>query len=119
VPFDPVSFFLLHGWQIINKWTRAETLCHLAKKRTVDYEECYGFAEGIYPTGGGGIYCFEYRLALSFRIDIRETGHHGCIWPGAGLCYANPQAVARAGIHSRISAPYWTEWTVCAILYLH
>jgi hypothetical protein len=53
VPFDPVSLFLLHGWQIINKWNRAETLRNLAKKRNVDYGERFGFADGIYPSEGG------------------------------------------------------------------
>ena len=32
VPFDPVSIFLLLGWQITNTWSRAETLDNLAKK---------------------------------------------------------------------------------------
>jgi hypothetical protein len=39
VPFDPVSIFLLHGWQITNGWSRAETLRNLAKKRYADYAE--------------------------------------------------------------------------------
>jgi hypothetical protein len=41
-PFDPVSLFLLHGWQITNGWTRAETLRNLVKKRYADYAERFG-----------------------------------------------------------------------------
>ena len=52
-PFDPVSVFLLHGWQITNGWSRAETLRNLAKKRNADYAEHFGFAAGLYPTEGG------------------------------------------------------------------
>jgi hypothetical protein len=52
-PFDPVSIFLLHGWQLINGWSRAETLRNLTKKRYADYAERFGFAAGVYPTEGG------------------------------------------------------------------
>ena len=52
-PFDPVSMFLLLGWQIVNSWNRAETLRNLAKKRNDDYAERFGFVDGIYPTEGG------------------------------------------------------------------
>src|SRR5690606_37280895 len=38
-PFDPVSLFLLHGWQITNTWNRAETLKTLADPRYDDYRE--------------------------------------------------------------------------------
>jgi len=52
-PFDPVSIFLLHGWQITNGWSRAETLRNLAKKRYADCAERFGFFDGVYPTEGG------------------------------------------------------------------
>ena len=35
-PFDPLSFFLLVGWQITNRWTRTATLHHLAEDRYAD-----------------------------------------------------------------------------------
>lgn len=63
-PFDPVSLFLLHGWQITNGWNRAETLRNLAKKRNADYAERFGFADGIYPTEGG------------LRHFLTALGHH-------------------------------------------
>jgi hypothetical protein len=52
-PFDPVSLFLLHGWQITNAWSRAETLRHLADPRYADYAQRFGFEKGILPTEGG------------------------------------------------------------------
>jgi hypothetical protein len=53
VPFDPVSLFLLTLWQIINGWSRAETLRNLHKPRFADYAERFGFREGIFPSEGG------------------------------------------------------------------
>jgi hypothetical protein len=52
-PFDPVSLFLLHGWQISNGWNRAETLRNLANPRYADYARRFGFSNGVYPTEGG------------------------------------------------------------------
>jgi hypothetical protein len=52
-PFDPVSFFLLQGWQITNRWTRSETLRSLAQARYADYARGFGFEDGIFPTEGG------------------------------------------------------------------
>jgi hypothetical protein len=64
VPFDPVSLFLLHGWQITHGWTRAETLRNLSKKRYADYAERFGFVAGVYPTEGG------------LRYFLTALGHH-------------------------------------------
>jgi hypothetical protein len=52
-PFDPVSLFLLSGWQIINNWSRAETLRNLRHPRYADYARRFGFRDGIFPTEGG------------------------------------------------------------------
>jgi len=52
-PFDPVSFFLLLGWQITNHWNRTETLRHLADDRYADYAYRCGFENGVFPTEGG------------------------------------------------------------------
>ena len=52
-PFDPVSLFLLQGWQIVNGWNRAQTLRKLADPRYGDYAARFGFEEGVYPTEGG------------------------------------------------------------------
>lgn len=53
IPFDPVSLFLLHGWQVTNQWSRAETLRKLTDPRYADLVATFGFENGIYPTEGG------------------------------------------------------------------
>lgn len=53
MPFDPVSIFLLHGWQITNGWSRAELLRQLNKPRNADYALRFGFRDGAFPTEGG------------------------------------------------------------------
>lgn len=52
-PFDPLSFFLLNGWQLTHHWTRAETLQHLGEDRYADYAERFGFEGRVFPTEGG------------------------------------------------------------------
>ena len=52
-PFDPVSLFLLHGWQIVHGWNRTQTFNNLADPRYADYAQRFGFEEGVYPTEGG------------------------------------------------------------------
>lgn len=63
-PFDPVSMFLLQGWQIVKGWTRAETLRNLRDARYADYAQRFGFQEGVYPTEGG------------LRHFLTALGHH-------------------------------------------
>lgn len=53
VPFDPVSLFLLVGWQLSNQWNRTATLKKLADPRYADLVAIFGFAAGVYPTEGG------------------------------------------------------------------
>ena len=53
IPFDPISIFLLIGWQITNGWNRAKTLRNLRKPCHADYVQRFGFKDGIYPTEGG------------------------------------------------------------------
>ena len=53
VPFDPVSLFLLVSWQIVNGWTRAQTLRNLRDPRYADYARRFGFLNGDFPTEGG------------------------------------------------------------------
>jgi len=52
-PFDPVSLFLLHGWQITSGWNRSDLLKKLRQARYADYVQRFGFAGGVYPTEGG------------------------------------------------------------------
>ncbi len=53
VPFDPVSLFLLTGWQLTKGWNRAQTLRHLSDPRYADYAQRFGFQDNIFPTEGG------------------------------------------------------------------
>lgn len=53
VPFDPVSLFLLLGWQTINGWSRSQTLQELHYARNADYVRRFGFTSGHWPTEGG------------------------------------------------------------------
>ena len=52
-PFDPLSLFLLTAWQIVNDWSRAETLRNIQHPRYADYAQCFGFENGIFPSEGG------------------------------------------------------------------
>src|SRR5512136_1459861 len=52
-PFDPVSIFLLLGWQLTNHWTRAQALRNLADARYADYAQRFGFQNSRLPTEGG------------------------------------------------------------------
>jgi hypothetical protein len=53
VPFDPVSLFLLIGWQLSHSWNRAEMLKNLARSHYADLARCFGFRDRLYPTEGG------------------------------------------------------------------
>jgi hypothetical protein len=53
VPFDPVSIFLLTGWQLTNGWNRTQTLRNLSHPRYADYAQRFGFQDNIFPTEGG------------------------------------------------------------------
>lgn len=52
-PFDPLSIFFVHGWQITNSWSRALTLQNLHNPRYADYANLFGFQDGIFPSEGG------------------------------------------------------------------
>lgn len=68
-PFDPVSMFLLHGWQITNGWNRAETLRKLLDPRYADYALRFGFEDGVYPTEGGMRY---FLTALGCHLGVAD-----------------------------------------------
>jgi len=53
MPFDPVSIFLILGWQITNHWNRAEMLRNLHNPRYADYAQRFGLENGVFPTEGG------------------------------------------------------------------
>jgi hypothetical protein len=63
-PFDPVSMFLVVGWQIVNGWSRAALLRQLHHPRYADYVRRFGFEDGRLPTEGG------------LRHWLTALGHH-------------------------------------------
>lgn len=69
-PFDPISMFLLHGWQITSGWSRAETLRQLKKTRNADYAQWFGFEDDDYPTEGGLRY---WLTALGKHSETGDT----------------------------------------------
>ena len=70
IPFDPVSLFLLQGWQITNGWSRAETLRQLQNPRHADYAQRFGFHQGRFPTEGGLRY---FLTTLGANSTTHET----------------------------------------------
>jgi hypothetical protein len=66
IPFDPLSVFLLHGWQISNGWSRATTLRNLRHPRYADYADRFGFLNNVFPSEGGLRY---YLTALGARAQ--------------------------------------------------
>lgn len=66
VPFDPVSMFLLLGWQIDQRWSRTDLLKKLADPRYADYARRFGFDNDVYPTEGGVRY---FLTALGYHSD--------------------------------------------------
>lgn len=77
VPFDPLSLCLLTLWQIVNGWSRAQTLRNLKKAQFQDYARLFGFREGIFPSEGGLRHC------------LTALGQHSRT---AGNCVAGAQA---------------------------
>jgi hypothetical protein len=67
VPFDPLSLFLLLGWQIVHGWSRAQALRHLRDPRYADYAASFGFRHGDFPTEGG------------VRHFLTTIGHHSAL----------------------------------------
>jgi hypothetical protein len=70
MPFDPVSFFLLTGWQITNAWSRTQTLKNLRAPRYADYAQRFGFRQACFPTEGGHRY---FLTALGRHSTSDET----------------------------------------------
>ncbi len=48
LPFDPVSIFLLIGWQIVNQWNRSDLLENLKKPNLAHYARRFGFEDGVF-----------------------------------------------------------------------
>ncbi|MBI4310306.1 MAG: hypothetical protein HY681_00885 [Chloroflexi bacterium] len=91
VPFDPISLFLIFGWQLVNRWDRTEMLAHLAEDRYADYAAAFGFQKGIFPTEGGLRYLLttlgEYNLTALLVQSLALIQQAGLI-PSEVQCKA-------------------------------
>jgi hypothetical protein len=123
-PFDPVSLFLLLGWQLVNGWTRGQTLAHLADPRFRDYAHCFGFHDGVYPTEGGLRYFLaaagQMRPELDLLIPLpAEVGQDPARVALHRLNYLLVQAAGLLVAHGFITGPAWQQALLCPDGMLH
>lgn len=116
-PFDPVSMFLLHGWQITNSWTRAETLRKLHDPRYADCALRFGFQDGVYPTEGGMRY---FLTALGRHLDTEDEtirleldNEHSIQIAVDGLNRLIVQSITLIRDAGLLSPEAWQEALVC------
>ena len=91
IPFDPLSFFLLTGWQITNAWSRAQTLRQVRHPRYADYAQRFGFHDDCFPTEGG------------LRYFLTTLGHHSATGETVLLDEEEQVAVAVQGLNQLIA----------------
>ncbi|MFC2037968.1 hypothetical protein ACFLYD_08435 [Chloroflexota bacterium] len=123
IPFDPVSVFLLIGWQIDNSWARTKTLENLANNRYADYAALFGFKDGVYPTEGG-LRHFLSALGRHSEVDgdtviIEQDGKDST---EVAIQYLNQLlvgAVALIGEAGLLSPEAWSQALVCPDGMLH
>ena len=122
-PFDPVSLFLLHGWQITNGWNRTQTLHNLHDPRYADYAHRFGFEKGIFPTEGGlryvlttlGAHSQTPNHTVSIRLDDERTVDVAVEYLN-DLIAGSISLIHQAGI---ISPDAWQKALVCPDGMLH
>lgn len=112
-PFDPISFFLLQGWQLTNHWTRTETLRHLAQERYADYAHRFGFENGRFPTEGGVRYFLtalgQHSEGNPITVDEAAQLHVGEQRLNE-LIVQSVELIRAAGI---LSAEAWSHALIC------
>jgi hypothetical protein len=113
-PFDPVSIFLLLGWQITNGWNRTQTLDNLRKPTHADYARRFGFQDGLFPTEGGLRYwltALGQHATNGDTILVDEEHHIEVVIQYLNLLIAQSVAlILDAGI---ISPEAWTKALIC------
>lgn len=118
-PFDPISFFLLNGWQLTNHWTRADALVHVRDKRYADYAARFGFAHGVYPTEGGVRYFLTalgtHSEGATITVDEAQSLQIG--WQRLNDLLVQSVALLRtAGL---LSPAAWSQALICPDGMLH
>ncbi len=119
VPFDPVSCFLLQGWQLTSGWTRAATLHHLAEDRYADYALRLGFTPGVFPTEGGMRHFLTAlgQHAQAIPVTVEADAHLEVGWQTLNaLIVQSVQLLRTAGLLSRAA---WEQAVICPDGMLH
>jgi hypothetical protein len=118
-PFDPISFFLLNGWQLTNHWTRAETLTHLCDPRYADYAERFGFEHGVLPTEGGVRHFLTALGAHSEGETVRVDAEPPIQIGGQHLNDLIAQSVELIRATGLLSPDAWSQALICPDGMLH
>jgi hypothetical protein len=112
-PFDPLSFFLLNGWQLTNRWNRTETLDHIREDRYADYAERFGFENGVFPTEGGVRYFLtalgQHSEGERIRVDEEQQIEVG--WQGLNELIT--QSVELIHAAQLLSPEAWHQALIC------
>lgn len=112
-PFDPLSFFLLLGWQITNHWNRTATLRHVAAARYADYAQRFGFEKGVFPTEGGVRYFLtalgQHSAGELITVDANQQLHVGRQRLNA-LIAQSVELIRTAGL---LSPAAWSQALIC------
>ena len=118
-PFDPLSFFLLNGWQLTNHWTRTATLTHLGEDRYADYADRFGFEPGVFPTEGGVRHFLtalgQHSEGEPITVDAAAQLHIG--WQQLNdLIAQSIELIRTAGL---LSPEAWAQALICPDGMLH
>jgi hypothetical protein len=121
VPFDPVSFFLLLGWQLSQGWNRAEVLRKLAEPRYADLAHLFGFRAGQYPSEGGLRYFLTTLGQNSPCPDqpLYEDEAQGEVWLRQQLNDLIAQSVLLCREAGLIGSEVWDKAQICPDGMLH
>ena len=115
VPFDPVSLFLLLGWQLSQGWNRAEVLRKLTQPRYADLTHLFGFRAGQYPTEGGLRYFLTTLGQNSSCPDqpLYEDEAQGEVWLRQQLNDLIAQSVKLFREAGLIGSEVWDKAQIC------
>ncbi len=116
-PFDPLSLFLLIGWQLTNGWTRAQALRQVRKRRNADYAQRFGFENGVFPTEGGVRYFLttigRHSQAHGETVMVELDDDQ---WVAIGVQYLNRLIAATVALlrdAHLVTEEAWTKALLC------
>lgn len=115
-PFDPVSIFLLIGWQLFNGWNRATVLRKLRDPRYADYARHFGFKAGVFPTEGGLRHWLTALGRHSQNGDTVAVQVNEEEWAEVAVEYLNQliaQSVHLLRANGFLSPQAWDEALIC------